>query len=97
MYAEDGLAPVYLARPTLPLDGDAGYLFSHAASITTDPRAAAAARALHVRFAYAGDRLFPLHDRATTPHLDVDAMVAGGWRVVQRTPTTVVLEIPSGV
>ena len=97
MYAEDGLAPVYLARPTLPLDGDAGYLMTHAASVTADPKAAAAARALHVRFAYAGDRLFPLHDRATTPHLDVDAMVAGGWRVVQRTPTTVVLEIPDRV
>jgi hypothetical protein len=96
MYAEDGLAPVYLSRPTLPLDGDAGYLLTHAASVRTDPKASAAARALHVRFAYAGDRLFPLHDRTTTPHLDVDAMVAGGWRVVQRTATTVVLEIPAG-
>jgi hypothetical protein len=95
MYAEAGLAPVYLARPTVPVDdGEAGYLFSHAAAVATDPKAAAAARALHVRYAYAGSRLFPLHDRATTPHLDVDAMVAGGWRVVQRTSTTVVLALP---
>ena len=92
MYAVSGLSPVFPQKlETWQLTGDAAYLLEHAADVATDPKARAAAEALDVHYAYLGPRHFP---NSPAPALTEELLVAGGWTVVQRTPTTVVLEIP---
>lgn len=96
MYAASGIAPVLLMKPNpLLLErGDRGYLLEHAAQIATDPRAAAAADGLGVRYAYVGNQLFPSHDASTNFLLSVPDLVAGGWIVVFRSGGATVLERP---
>jgi len=78
-----------------PLTGDAGYLFDHAADLAHDADARRIATHLRVHYAYLGTRLFPDHSEPTTPLLSAGRLIDGGWRVVFRTPSTVVLEAPA--
>lgn len=93
MYSVAGVAPVLPQKlEPVQLVGDSARLLMGAAQFTTDPKVRAAARALDVRYAYLGPGRFP---GIGTPWLTEEALVAGGWTVVQRTPTTVVLQVPS--
>ena len=95
MYADAGLAPLFPMKVVRPLTGDAGYLFDHAADLAHDADARRIATHLRVHYAYLGTRLFPDHSEPTTPLLSAGRLIDGGWRVVFRTPSTVVLEAPA--
>lgn len=92
MYADNGLAPL-VPQKLEPdqLDDDRGHLLTHADRITTDERAREIAARLGVRYAYIGPRRFP---SAPDPWFTERSLVAGGWTVVHRNGTTVVLERP---
>ncbi|MFN8148315.1 MAG: DUF6541 family protein [Candidatus Nanopelagicales bacterium] len=92
MYADNGLAPL-VPQKLEPdqLDDDRGYLLTHADRITTDAKAAAIASRLGVRYAYVGPRRFP---SSPDPWFTEQSLVAGGWTVVHRNGSTVVLERP---
>ncbi len=97
MYAEAGVAPLFAMKvATFPDQwGDRTYLLAHAADLGTDDRAACAAEAWNVRYAYVGGRLFVGHKGSVDPALGVGPLTAGGWTVVFRDGDATVLERPA--
>ena len=92
MYADDGVAPLVPQKlEPEQMDDDRGYLLTHASAITTDARAEAIASRLGLRYAYVGPRRFP---SSPDPWFTEQSLLAGGWTVVHRNATTVVLERP---
>ena len=93
MYADNGLAPLVPQKlDPDQLRDDRGYLLEHASDIARDERAARIATSLGVRYAYLGPRRFPSSGR---PWFTEQSLTQGGWTVVHRNGTTVVLERPA--
>ncbi|HET7901606.1 MAG TPA: DUF6541 family protein, partial [Candidatus Nanopelagicales bacterium] len=92
MYAQSGLAPV-VPQKLEPdqLADDRGYLLQHASAIGSDARASGIASRLRVRYAYVGPRWFP---SSPDPWFTAQSLIDGGWTVVHRNGSTVVLERP---
>ena len=80
MYAFDRVAPLTTAKAQdLPESGGQSYLQKHAAELSTDRRAQAAADLWRVTFAYIGPRVFPLRTSTLDPHALV---MSPAWRLV---------------
>ena len=97
MYAEERVLPVFGAKvAAFPGQwGDREYLLAHAADYRTDPRVRELMDEWDVRYAYRGGRLFPLHEPSSDPALEVESLVAGGWRIVFEQGDATVLEPPA--